>query len=418
VDSYFNSPGWNLGLDEQITPDTLIYLRSGNAYRPGGSNLQVPAPYDVYHPEHATDVELGVKTDWSFDEIKARTDASIFHTYYKDIQVAEVVSIPSQVQGLPPTSQSITQNAASANIEGAEIEQVFNLPFGLDIEGHGSYFTSKYASYPAVFGGGTPGFQYVPRFQFAVTPTYHLPVDESVGDITASITWFWYGHESSSPISNEPLNNIPHYQDFDIRADWKNILGRPFDLGFFMTNATNNLHIVGIIPLNTSTGFSSVAYNPPRMFGFSLKYRFSADDFGGEAPAAPYTPPPVAAPAPPPAASVAHSYMVFFDFNKSDLTPQAVAIVDQAAANAGPAKATELTVTGHTDTVGSDAYNMRLSRRRAESVAAELEKAGIKSSEIEIVAKGKHDLLVPTGDGVREPQNRRVTIVYDGGAVS
>ena len=83
------------------------------------------------------------------------------------------------------------------------------------------------------------------------------------------------------------------------------------------------------------------------------------------------------------------------------------------AANAGPAHVTQLTVTGHTDTVGSDAYNMRLSRRRAESVAAQLEKDGLPSSEIEIVAKGKRDLLVPTKDGVKEPQNRRVAIVYD-----
>jgi outer membrane receptor protein involved in Fe transport len=140
---------------------------------------------------------------------------------------------------------------------------------------------------------------------------------------------------------------------------------------------------------------------------------------GGEAPpppSVPYTPP---APTPPaPMASVARSYMVFFDFNKSDLTPEALSIVDQAAKNATPAKATMLTVTGHTDTVGSDAYNMRLSKRRAESVAAELEKDGIASSEISIVAKGKRDLLVPTKDGVREPQNRRVTIVYDGGPMS
>jgi outer membrane protein OmpA-like peptidoglycan-associated protein len=76
---------------------------------------------------------------------------------------------------------------------------------------------------------------------------------------------------------------------------------------------------------------------------------------------------------------------------------------------------TEIEVTGHTDTVGSDAYNMRLSRRRAESVAAELEKMGIPSSEIAIFAKGKKDLLVPTADGVKEPQNRRVQIVYAGG---
>ena len=112
------------------------------------------------------------------------------------------------------------------------------------------------------------------------------------------------------------------------------------------------------------------------------------------------------------------SYLVFFDFNKSDLTPQAVSIVNTAAANAGPAKVTKLEVTGHTDTVGSDAYNMRLSRRRAESVASQLEKDGIPSSEIEIVAKGKRDLLVPTADGVKEPQNRRVQIVYEGGPTS
>ena len=61
---------------------------------------------------------------------------------------------------------------------------------------------------------------------------------------------------------------------------------------------------------------------------------------------------------------------------------------------------------------------MRLSRRRAESVAAEREMDGIASSEIEIVAKGKRDLLVPTKDGVREPQNRRVQIVYGAGAAS
>jgi len=149
------------------------------------------------------------------------------------------------------------------------------------------------------------------------------------------------------------------------------------------------------------------------MIGAQIRYHFGGPS---EAPAATavYTPPPVVAPAP----AAPRCYLVFFDFNKSDLTPQAVQIVDQAASNAGPAKVTQLTVTGHTDTVGSDAYNMRLSRRRAESVAARLEKDGIPSSEIEIVAKGKRDLLVPTADGVKEPQNRRVQIVYGGGASS
>jgi outer membrane protein OmpA-like peptidoglycan-associated protein len=178
-----------------------------------------------------------------------------------------------------------------------------------------------------------------------------------------------------------------------------------------MSNALDKDYIVGNYPLD-QLGFASAYYGEPRMFGFRLKYSFGAGQEPAPVPAA-YVPPPVQAPAP-----ALRSYLVFFDFNKSDLMPQSAQIVDTAARNAEAGKVTRLTVTGHTDTVGSDAYNMRLSRRRAESVAAQLEKDGIAASEIEITAKGKRDLLVPTADGVREPQNRRVQIVFDGSPAS
>lgn len=113
------------------------------------------------------------------------------------------------------------------------------------------------------------------------------------------------------------------------------------------------------------------------------------------------------------AATIAHSYLVFFDFNKADLTPKALDIVDKAAKDALDGKTTQITLTGYTDTVGSDAYNLRLSKRRAMAVQAEMVKQGVPASEIAVYGKGKHDLLVPTGDGVKEPQNRRVSIVFD-----
>jgi hypothetical protein len=113
------------------------------------------------------------------------------------------------------------------------------------------------------------------------------------------------------------------------------------------------------------------------------------------------------------AATAPHSYLVFFDFNKADLTTKAVDIVDKAAKDALDGKTTQIDVTGYTDTVGSDAYNLRLSKRRAMAVQAELLKQGLPAGEIAIFGKGKHDLLVPTADGVKEPQNRRVSIVFD-----
>jgi outer membrane protein OmpA-like peptidoglycan-associated protein len=344
-----------------------------------------------------------------------RTNADIYNANYKDIQVQSLVTLTDATGAIH--TNTINLNAAAATIQGAEFVQTFIPIKSVEIDFHGSYNYSKYNEFPIVFnpsGTETP-FLYIPKFQYGVTGTYHLPIDDSWGDIAISATYSWYGHQYDSISVGEAYPIEPSYSLFDWRVDWTNIFGYPVDANFWMKNALNTLYVQGAVTIYTQLGFTALSYGPPQMFGFNLKYRFKAES-SEEATSAPYTPPPVVAPTPAP--SVAQSYMVFFDFNKSDLTPQATAIVDQAAKNAAPANATEITVAGHTDTVGSDAYNMRLSRRRAESVAAELEKQGIASSEIEIVAKGKHDLLVPTGDGVREPQNRRVTIVYGGNVTS
>jgi iron complex outermembrane receptor protein len=411
--AHFSSYGWNASVEEQLTQDLLLYVRAGNAYRPGGSNLNVTPDFTNYGPEHITDVELGVKADWDLLGIHGRTNADLYHSDYKNIQVQKLVTLQDASGNFH--TNTINLNAATATIEGGELEATL-LPFkGVEISPHASYIFPKYGSYPTSFsplGTETP-FLYVPKWSYGITGTYHLPVDDSWGDIAVSATYSWYGHQYDSVSPGEIYLIEPSYELLDIKVDWTNIFGYPVDAGFFMKNALDTTYVQGAVPIYTQLGFTSLTYNAPRMFGFSLKYRFN-EGSTEETTTTAYAPPPAVAPMP----VVPKSYLVFFDFNKSDLTPQAVSIVDTAAANAGPAKVTKLEVTGHTDTVGSDAYNMRLSRRRAESVAAELERKGIPSSEIEIVAKGKRDPLVPTADGVKEPQNRRVQIVYEDGPIS
>ena len=73
-------------------------------------------------------------------------------------------------------------------------------------------------------------------------------------------------------------------------------------------------------------------------------------------------------------------------------------------------------ITGHTDTVGSDSYNQALSVRRAQSVKDEMVQEGMDGSQVSIEGKSFHDPLVPTGPGVREPQNRRAVIDLGGGS--
>jgi outer membrane protein OmpA-like peptidoglycan-associated protein len=120
-----------------------------------------------------------------------------------------------------------------------------------------------------------------------------------------------------------------------------------------------------------------------------------------------------APPAPPPAppAPQATSFMVFFDWDRSNLSQQALATIQQAA-NAFKTKGSaRITATGHTDTSGPENYNMALSLRRANAVKDALVRDGVPATAIAVVGRGEQGLLVPTPDGVREPQNRRVEIV-------
>jgi outer membrane protein OmpA-like peptidoglycan-associated protein len=111
------------------------------------------------------------------------------------------------------------------------------------------------------------------------------------------------------------------------------------------------------------------------------------------------------------APEVQRAFQVFFDFNKSDVTAAAAKVIQQAADSVKAGNLTRITVTGHTDTVGSAKYNQGLSERRADAVKKQLVADGVPTGEITTVGVGKTGLLVPTADGVREPQNRRAEIV-------
>jgi opacity protein-like surface antigen len=120
-----------------------------------------------------------------------------------------------------------------------------------------------------------------------------------------------------------------------------------------------------------------------------------------------------AAPAPVPAAAPApaRTFLVFFDWNSAELTARARQIIAEAAQARTRQQVTRIEVNGHTDTSGSAAYNQGLSERRAAAVAAELVRLGVPRNEIVTRGFGESQLLVPTPDNTREPQNRRVEII-------
>ncbi|WP_161973835.1 OmpA family protein [Hwanghaeella grinnelliae] len=126
------------------------------------------------------------------------------------------------------------------------------------------------------------------------------------------------------------------------------------------------------------------------------------------APPPPPPPPPPPAPEPEP---IVRNFIVFFDWDKSEITSEARGILGQAYDYAQKGGVARIVATGHADTSGSQTYNQGLSERRAAAVKNVLATMGFSGSGIVTEAKGETDPLVPTGDGVREPQNRRVEII-------
>jgi len=127
-------------------------------------------------------------------------------------------------------------------------------------------------------------------------------------------------------------------------------------------------------------------------------------------------PPPPAAAAPPPPPPPEHTFTVFFDWDRANITPDAQQIIDAAAATFKSGPPVPVQVVGHTDTSGSPEYNQKLSVRRAQNVAGALAQAGLPQSSMNVSGVGQNDLKVPTPPGVREPQNRRVEIDEGGAA--
>jgi len=141
--------------------------------------------------------------------------------------------------------------------------------------------------------------------------------------------------------------------------------------------------------------------NYSNIISVGLRYQFNVTP-----PALPPLATPVAQ-----SSAASRTYLVFFDWDRADLTARARQVVAEAASNATRVQYTRIEVDGNADRTGTAAYNADLSRRRAETVAAELVRDGIARQTITIQAFGDTRPLVATAAGVREPQNRRVEII-------
>ncbi len=201
--------------------------------------------------------------------------------------------------------------------------------------------------------------------------------------------------------------HVPRLGSSEAQLAGQGIVGVAFPLGtpgLAITAEARGLGTLG------DQKFRSGALNNPANVSGLLGLRYA---FGGATTSRMSTASAASAttPAPVQQAEDARTYLVFFDWDKSDLSERARQIIADAAAASSRLAVTRLEVAGHADTSGTAPYNQGLSMRRGQIVAAELVRLGVKKEAIMLTALGDTHPLVQTGPGVREPQNRRVEIV-------
>ncbi len=198
----------------------------------------------------------------------------------------------------------------------------------------------------------------------------------------------------------------------------------PWVVGLSMTAEYRFFSVLGPERFSGS-GIGTVGAFGPRPFGASRGNQDITSDynhsvllglryeFNPAPPPPPPAPPSEAAPAPAPS----RTYLVFFDWDRSDLSDRARMIIAEAAQASTRVQMTRVEVDGYADNSAAhpgargETYNQALSLHRAQSVQAELVRDGVPAASIDIHGYGESHPLVPTAANTREPQNRRVEIV-------
>jgi iron complex outermembrane receptor protein len=267
---HFQAPTWTFGLDYQASADTLLYVTGRRGYKSGGFNLNTPehSIYSTFQPELVTDVEIGVKSDWTLYGVRGRTNLDLFHTDYTDIQRAVSVLI----NGL---SSPVTENAAVATIQGVEFEGAIMPWPDVELSFAYSYLSSKYDRYFSPVLGDLSGlaFPFAPKNKLSLTGRYRLPVPAAWGEVSLGASWLLQSSVNAGSDFNA-TNIIQGYDLINLRLDWNGIAGSDFDAALFVTNAADTVYKTRVSGLYNIFGVAGASYGEPRIFGVELHYRF------------------------------------------------------------------------------------------------------------------------------------------------
>ncbi|HEY2659779.1 MAG TPA: TonB-dependent receptor [Caulobacteraceae bacterium] len=273
----------------QITPDTLIYVKTSRGYRGGALQFRAPSLPGV-KPEFATDYEIGVKSD--FFEHRLRTNLAGYHTNYINKQETIIETFCGAVPYVSGPcaagthSTTVLFNAATAHIDGFEGEFTALPIKGWTINGSLTYLRGVYDKFPnGINADGAPadltGAPFAdPTWRYYIGTRYERPVGP--GMLGGQLDWNWRAKTNQNAITTSPLFNeaAPGLQDklyaavglLNGRLDYS-LPDKGITVALFATNLLDK-HYQTVGLFQAALGIATANTQAPRMFGVTVTKSF------------------------------------------------------------------------------------------------------------------------------------------------
>jgi iron complex outermembrane receptor protein len=316
-----SAPTWLIDVDWKPIENVLLYAKYARGYRAGGDKPDIsqfvsgplftantPQTYqiDKWTPEKLDAFEVGLKSSWR-GAVSGTFNVSGFYNKFSNQQIQLGLSAITA----PTPGESTIFNAAKSRIFGVEVDTTLNLFRGFVLSAGYAYLNSKVESIDIPSGvfalgqvatplaplayvvstaeAGKP-LTYSPRNKFTINGQYTLPLnDPKIGLISFGATFthtdsqystFVDAGQTSETIDNGEL--VTSTTDYgilqatnlvDVNASWRDALGSPVDVSFFMTNVTGQKYYTAT-PGLLGLGFEVASIGAPRMYGFRAKVHF------------------------------------------------------------------------------------------------------------------------------------------------
>lgn len=284
-----SAPTWTIDLEYKPIPDVMIFAKWSRGYRAGGVNTPFVF-FETWDEEKVDTYEIGAKTTFR-GAVSGFFNITGFYNDFSDQQIQVTLS---QKPGAPVAGGTGIVNAGKSRIWGLEVDTAVTLFDSLKLEAGYTYLNTKLVDLvgippednvpwvpgaspwavvnPTGLEGGPLALS--PKHRLQLSGNYTLPLDESIGEISFGATYVYTDRQLANSGTDPRFQFLPSTNLLNLNANWKNVLGQPFDLAFFMTNVTNEKFPLNVANFFNSFGFESQNVNEPRMWGFRLKYRF------------------------------------------------------------------------------------------------------------------------------------------------